>query len=369
MKRSSTSRRAWWLLLLLLLAASTPAAGLLFSYSSRGAPPNASEGSEKKATTTAEGEGLVCFGQVDLVHGVTALYPLQPGRVAEIVVEEGQTVSEGTPLIRLEDGSARSRVAEAQAALDEAEIRLKQAHQLPEQHQSRIAQQQDAYDAMSNRLSAANRQYARQEKLVKKQLADQNDLDASADHVKELEAMLSGEKKRLDDLNRKRRDIADDIHRAEKEVEVMKARRDQARLALDECVLKAPRRGTVLRLLIGPGDVLGTQTKQPAVQFAVEGPQNVRADVEQEFVGRVAVGQPAFIEDETRTGREWTGKVQRVANWITQRRSVLHEPFEFNDVRTVETIISLDSGQPSLRIGQRVRVRIAPGGSVRESPR
>ena len=74
-------------------------------------------------------------------------------------------------------------------------IRLKQAHKLPEQQRSRIAQQQDAVDAMSERLSAARRQYARQEKLVKDQLADENDLDAiSEDHVKELEAMLRGEK-------------------------------------------------------------------------------------------------------------------------------------------------------------------------------
>jgi HlyD family secretion protein len=357
MKHSSTPRRAWWLLLLALLAASTPAAGLLFTYSSRGAPPTASERTEKKTTPSTEGEGIVCFGQVDLIHGVTALYPLQPGRVAEVLVEEGQTVAEGTVLVRLEDGPARSRVAEAQAALDEAELRLKQARKLPEQQHSRIAQQQDAVEAMRGRLSAARHQLTRQRKLVKDQLADANDLAVSEDHVKELEAMLRGEEKRLDDL--KRQDIADDIRRAEKEVEVMKARRDQAGFALEECTLKAPRRGTVLRLLVGPGDVLSSQPKQPAVQFAVEGPQIVRADVEQEFIGRVAVGRTALVQDETHLGQMWKGKVQRIANWITQRRSVLHEPFEFNDVRTVEVLITLDSGQPPLRIGQRVRVRIS----------
>jgi multidrug resistance efflux pump len=122
--------------------------------------------------------------------------------------------------------------------------------------------------------------------------------------------------------------------------------------------LKAPRRGTVLRLLVGPGDVLSSGAKQPAVQFAVQGPQVVRADMEQEFVGRVAVGQAAHIQDETQLGRVWKGKVERIANWVTQRRSVMHEPLEFTDVRTVEVVITLDSSQPPLRIGQRVRVRI-----------
>jgi HlyD family secretion protein len=356
MKRTPTPRRAWWLLLLVLLAASTPAAGLLFSYSSRGVPPAPGERHQEKTALSDEDKGIVCFGQVDLVHGVTALVPLQPGRVAEVLVEEGQTVAEGADLIRVEAKAARSRVAEAQAALDEAELRLKQTRKLTEQQQSRIDQQQDSVVAMSNRLSAARRQAARQQKLVKDQLADRKDLDISEDHVHELEAMLRGEEKRLDEL--KRQDVKDDIRRAEKEVEVMRARRDQARFALEECVLKAPRRGKVLRLLVGPGDVLGSQSKQPAVQFAAEGPQIVRADVEQEFVGRVAVGQPATVQDETQLGQVWKGKVARIADWITQRRSVMHEPLEFTDIRTVEVVITLDSGQPLLRIGQRVRVRI-----------
>lgn len=359
MKRSAIPRRrAWWLLLLVLLAASTPAAGLLFSYSSRGAPPALGGTNENPTAVSSADEGTVCFGQVDLIHGVTALYPLQPGRVKEVLVEEGQTVAEGEVLIRLEDGPARSRVAEAQAALDEAKLRLKQTRKMPEKQQSRIAQQQDAVETMRARLDTARHQLARQQKMVKAQLADVNDLAISEDRVKELEAMVRGEEKRLDDL--KQQDVKDDIRRAEKEVEVMKARRDQAQFALEECTLKAPRRGSVLRLLVGPGDVLSSQPKQPAVQFAIEGPQVVRADVEQEFIARVAVGQPAVIEDETRSGRVWKGKVERVANWITQRRSVLHEPFQFNDIRTVEALITLEAGQPPLRIGQRIRVRISP---------
>jgi HlyD family secretion protein len=356
MKRTSTPHRGWWLLFLVLLAACAPAAGLLFSYSSGGVSPGLGERPQEKTAGAVPAEGIVCFGQVDLIHGVAALVPLQPGRVAEILVEEGQIVAQGAPLVRLEDGPARSRLAEAQAALDEAKLRLKQIYKLPERHRSRIAQQQDAINAMRDRLSAAKRQYARQEKLVADKLADEKDLAVSKDHVHELEAMLSGEEKRLDDL--KQQDINDDIRRAEKEVEVMKARYDQAQFALDECVLKAPRRGAVLRLLVGPGDVLGGQSKQPAVQFAAEGPQIVRADVEQEFIGRIAVGQPAAVQDETHTGQLWKGKVERIADWITQRRSVLHESLQFTDIRTVEVLITLAPGQPQLRIGQRVRVRI-----------
>lgn len=356
MNRTSTSRRLLWLLLLLLIAAGTPAAGLLFSYSSRGEPPSPSQSRERSASDTTAAAGVVCFGQVDLEHGVTAIFPVQPGRVAELLVQEGQTVSEGAPLLRLEDRLARSRLAEAEAALEESEIRLDQARKAPRQRRSRIAQQQDAVEAMRGRLSAAQHQLTRQQELQKKQLADANEVAMSEDHVHELQAMVRGEEKRLEDL--KDHDPAEDIRRAEKEVAAMRARREQAQIGLDDCVLKAPRKGTVLRLLAGPGDVLSGQPKQPAVQFAIEGRQVVRADVEQEFVSRVAVGQSVQVEDESNAGRVWRGKVERVANWITQRRAVMQEPFQFNDVRTIETLISLDADQPPLRIGQRVRVRI-----------
>ena len=55
---------------------------------------------------------------------------------------------------------------------------------------------------------------------------------------------------------------------------------------------------------------------------------------------------------------EARGHVERVARWYSQRRSVMHEPFQLRDVRTVECLVVLDDGQPRLRIGQRVRVLI-----------
>lgn len=355
MNRTSVGRRLLWVLALLLVAIGTPAVGLLFSYSSRGAVKTADGEGTKGAAKNGSGE-VVCFGQVDLRHGVTALYPLQAGRVAEVPVQEGQTVSQGAVLVRLDDRPAKSRLQEAQAALEEAELRRDQARKSPEQHKSRIAQQNDAVEAMRHRLAAARNQAEHQKDLKQKQLIDTSELAVSEERVRELEAMLGGEEKRLADL--KKQEPLDELHRAEKEVAMMKARRDQARFALDDCTLKAPRAGTVLRVLVGPGDVMGSSSKQPAVQFAIQGPQVVRADVEQEFIGRVAVGQTVLVSDESKGDQIWRGKVERVSNWITQRRSVMQQPFEFNDVRTVETLIALDAGQPPLRIGQRVRVRI-----------
>ncbi len=94
--------------------------------------------------------------------------------------------------------------------------------------------------------------------------------------------------------------------------------------------MKAPRPGTVLRILVAPGDVLGGHPGQPAVLFAADGPQVIRATVEQEFASRVKEGVPAMVHDDADPTVSWRGRVGRVAGWYNQRRTVLHDPSQLD---------------------------------------
>ncbi|HET7087982.1 MAG TPA: HlyD family efflux transporter periplasmic adaptor subunit [Anaerolineae bacterium] len=75
------------------------------------------------------------------------------GRVAEILVAEGQTVEEGDALIRLQDDELKAGLAQAQAALDLAKANLAQIEEgaRPEQ----IAQAEAAVRAAEANLAAA----------------------------------------------------------------------------------------------------------------------------------------------------------------------------------------------------------------------
>ena len=149
--------------------------------------------------------------------------------------------------------------------------------------------------------------------------------------------------------------------RAEFELKAAEARREQAQLALEECRMRAPRPGTVLRILVAPGDVLGGHPGQPAVLFAADGPQVIRATVEQEFAEPRQGRRARHWSRTTPTPpSRWRGRVGRVAGWYNQRRTVLHDPSQLSDVRTLECVIVLDPGQPRLRLGQSVRIKIGP---------
>ena len=141
----------------------------------------------------------------------------------------------------------------------------------------------------------------------------------------------------------------------------MTAANQVAQAALAEYAIKAPRTGSVLRILASPGDAVGPGSPLPAVEFASEGTRIVRAEVEQAFAANVAAGLSVTIQDGANAGSQrWKGKVQRVGDWFTRKRNVISDPNQVNDVRTLECIIQLKSSDPGLRIGQRVRVHISP---------
>src|SRR5205814_10458714 len=60
--------------------------------------------------------GVVCFGHVAVEYGVTSLCPVQPGRVAEVLVRENEAVKAGALPLRLDDDRAKLPVREARAA-------------------------------------------------------------------------------------------------------------------------------------------------------------------------------------------------------------------------------------------------------------
>jgi multidrug resistance efflux pump len=339
------------------IAAALIAAALFFrgAATARDAPAPAAA----TTMTPAQGEGVVCFGTVDLEQGTTALAPLQPGRVTAVNVRENQSVPEGTELLRLEAALPRSRLAEAEAALELSRFQLQQARKLPEQQRTRIARQQSTVQLVRKRLAAARDLLAQRQKLaLGPNPVAAADVSASQMQVRELEELDRLESERLAELQSQ--DAGADSRRAEYEVTIAEARRDQAKLALDECHLKAPRPGTILRILVSPGDVLGGDRGQPAVLFAADGPQVVRATVEQEFAPRITEGQPAIVQDEAEPSQSWRGRVDRLAGWYAQRRTVLHDPSQMSDARTLECVIVLEPDQPRLRLGQAVRVLVGP---------
>jgi multidrug resistance efflux pump len=338
-------------LVLALLLASLAGAGSALRLSGAGPAP--------EAAVADTAQPLVCYGHVDLERGVASLYPLLPGRVTKVEVRETEAVNAGAVLLRLDDQLARLHLKEAEATLEAAKLQASQAQRLAEQHKFRMAQQRALIEAIRQRSAGAAHVLAHKRALENAKQLNHEEVATAEAAVREVEAMETAERAKLRELELSDPTVA--VKQAQVEVDVRQAQLEQAGRGVEDCLLRAPSSGTVLRILVAPGDVLGAHARQPAVLFCPNEQRIVRAEVEQEFAQGVAVGQAASIQDDIiADGPNWHGRVLRVSDWYTHRRSILQEPFQLNDVRTLECLIALDPGQPPLRIGQRVRVTIMP---------
>jgi multidrug resistance efflux pump len=314
---------------------------------------------------SAEEEPVVCYGLVDLEHGSTMLSPLQPGRVARILVHENEKVSAGTPLLVLEEETAQARLAEARAAADAAEAQRDELRNAPERHRLLLAQQEAVCSALESKLAAARLVVARKKDLGQSNLLDAREVAVAEESAREVAAMLRAEQQKLAEL--RLRNPERDVRRAEAELAAARARVKQADRILAECTLTAPQAGTVAQVRVTPGDVIGPGQQQPCVLFFPGEPRIVRAEVEQQYAGRVAVGQSVRVQDEFGGAVIGTGHIVRLSDWYLPRRTLSLDPTRPTAGRTLECLVTLDPGHAPVRIGQRVRVTATPREENRRS--
>jgi multidrug resistance efflux pump len=299
--------------------------------------------------------GIVALGLVDVEPGIAKLYPLQPGRVL-FVAPEGLAVKKGDIILSVDKTLATFNLQQAKAALEDARLLLEQAQKKPAKHTIDLAMQKFAIAIAINKTKVAGYELEKKKKLFKEMVISKEDLDIFQEAFDSLQILVKVEEGKLQQLELL--DPQVDVKRLQRDVDAKEAQKGKAELALRECDIRAPSDGTVLRVFVQAGEILGPDPKFPAIQFCPNARRIVRAEVLQEWAGHVAKGQKVVIEDDTHPGAQWTGHVKYVSDWITPKRNMILEPFMVNDVRTLECVIDINPGGPPLRIGQRVRVTI-----------
>jgi multidrug resistance efflux pump len=308
----------------------------------------------------AEEAGVVCFGHVDVEPGVARLGSAQPGRVTAVLAQEGQDLQAGAPLLQVDDRHQQAQLRQARAALRGALAQREQARRLIELRATEAKMQQLALEAATNRLANATKQLARCQGDLKGHVAP-GMVEDLQDKVRDLGVALKVEETKLHHLTLQQQAAEQELEQAEAAVAGKEEQVAQAERLVEDCVLKAPGAGRVLRVRARLGEVVGPAFPEPLVEFCPDRPRLIRVEVAQEFAGRVRLGAAcAAADDYTAADAHWTGRVVRLSDWYSHRRSVLQEPLQFNDVRTLECLIQIDPNQPPLRIGQRMRVTIGP---------
>ncbi len=346
-----------------LLAASVVVAGLTGASSLFSQLPLDHLLSREPPAPPARLQGVECLGRVDVEGGLLALAPVRPGRVAAVSVREGETVSADAVLLRLDEEPARLQVETARAALRAAQAQVALAEEAARAYPFRVAGQEAVAAAARSRGSAGREGLRRNERLLDQGLIGKEERASSRDEVKALEAMASAEAERLAGLRVE--DPRLRVEQAGAELARAQALLAEAQYALAQCLVSAPEAGSVLRVCCGAGEVVSPQAA--VIMFAPARPRLVRAEVEQELIHLVVVGQPAVVRDEMDPQWTWEGQVTRIGDWYADSPTIPRRMARFTDIPTVECLIALNPGHPPLRIGQRMTVLLGRAATTSEA--
>jgi ABC exporter DevB family membrane fusion protein len=294
-------------------------------------------------------------GRVEAVSEEVQVSAQLGGKLRQVCVDEGDHVSVGTVIAVLENDDYRARVAAAEAELQarRADARRVDTGARPEERREAAASFREAEAS----LESARADHDRRLDLFRDQVISREEMDHADQQLRAAEARVDALHEHEQFVKAEARE--EDVARAAADVALAKARLDDARATLEKTFIRAPIDGVVLRRHRRAGEAVSTQFDSPIVTLADRSHLRVRVDVDETDVGRLAVGQSAYVTADAFGGRRFAGHVMRVGQTLGKQNVRTDEPTERVDQKILETLIELEDGR-ELPLGLRVQAFIVP---------
>ena len=266
-------------------------------------------------------DALRLYGNVDIRE--VDLSFRQPGRIAEMAFDEGDSVSAGKVMARLDAGPYHDAVAAAEAALRAANAELDKLHS--GNRPQEITQARERVRQAEAAAREAERNYTRQRSLLESGASSQRTVDAALTAHEHAAANLAASKAALSLATAGFRD--EDIAAGEARVAVADAALAQARTALSDTQLVAPSDATVIARVREPGSMVASST--PVYSLSLRDPVYVRAYISEPDLGRIAPGAKVQVRTDS-SSKIYHGQI----GFISPRAEFTPKTVETVDLRT-----------------------------------
>ena len=230
----------------------------------------------------------------------------QGGRVASILVAEGDVVTAGQALAVFETGDLEAQQHSAQAQVDLADAVLRKLEKGVRSEQ--IAASRSRVQGAEVALTEATTRAKRAQSLFDAGAAPQADLDGANAARDAADAALSTARHQLEELHNGA--VIEDIDAARAQLSVANAKLEQVQVALGELTVKAPCAGRIEALPVRPGDILPPNAT--AATLVEDDQLYVRIYVPETQLGHVAVGATVPVSVDSFPGRTFAGRVDHV---------------------------------------------------------
>lgn len=295
---------------------------------------------------------LTLYGNVD-IREVNLSFRVD-GRVAELMVDEGDAVRAGQVIARLDPDPLRTELEESQAniAAQQSQLSLLQAGNRAED----IAQAQATVEERRAALRDAQADVSRLAQLRGSGATSERSYENAASARDEAAARLRNAEQGLREQRAGSR--PEEIRTARANVERARASADRVRLRLQDTELRAPSDGVVLTRAVEKGAIVSAGTT--AFTEALANPVWARIYVDARNLGLVAPGAIVNMTTDAAPGKVYRGRVGYVSPTAEFTPKTVETPELRTDLvyRARVVVLNPDS---RLRQGMPITVQLANG--------
>jgi len=231
-----------------------------------------------------------------------------PGRIVALPIEEGQQVTQGALLARLDDADLTQKLR-----IDEATVRVRESNLAltlaGTRHQEVKAAQQSMLDAQAD-LDEKKLDSERVQRLFAKDEATAQERDQAATAVKRAEASYKAAEQRYNESVEGSRQ--EDITIARANLNEANANLGLSQVNLSYSILRAPSTGIITVRQAELGEVVSPGS--PVVTLADLDHIWLRAYIAETDLGRIHWGEDATITTDTYPGKQYHGRISFISS-------------------------------------------------------
>ncbi|MCH1782078.1 HlyD family secretion protein [Psychrobacter glaciei] len=305
---------------------------------------------------SSEPDVITLQGQMQMQQ--TSIAAKVPGRIAQIMVTEGDEVTVGQQLIEMDSPEINAKINQAQAGKQMAQSQLDKAENGARPQE--IAQAKAAWQANKAASDLAENTYQRVNRLYEEGLMARQKRDEA--YAQYLATQDQTEAARLQYDLAMEGTRSEDKSAATAQVAQVDAQLDEALAAKKEANLKSPIAGIVDNVIVSAGEVIGQGV--PLLTLVNTNDQWVVLNVTETYLNQFAIGQqftgtiPALSSAEKPYSKQFTVyATSTLSDFATWRPTNNDDGF---DVRTFEVKARPSKPDARIRSGMSVIVRINP---------
>lgn len=305
---------------------------------------------------------ITASGTVQPVQSVN-LSPKTTGRVVELYVEQGDRVTQGQLIARMDSDDIQAELRQAQATVERARARLAEVRsgnrpQEIAQAEASVRQAQGQFESAQSRLALAESRLNRNQYLAAEGAISQDDLDVARNEAESARASLeqaqAGVREAQERLDLQQSGSREETVRdAEAQLAEALARQQAVQVRLEDTYIRAPFDGIITQKYATEGAFVTPTTSASEASsatstaiVAIAQGLEILAEVPEEDIGQIQPGQKVEIIADAYPEQTFTGEVQLVAP-----EAVVKQTVTLFQVR-----IDLLTGQDQLRSGMNVDV-------------